>query len=378
MLQFTARVTAAAFAVFVAHESHAFAEVARGSLTADLTASAEHDTNIYGNNTERADEILTMAPALQFTRNVGTISMFASAGVNIIRFSDHTDQNSEDPFASLKFNYDGADKGSAQAGVSYRRSSETNDAALTRTESDDYLADATVNYYYSEKLGVRPRADLSFSRSRTDGFNDVDRQGIGAGLLYRYSPKLTLVSAYDFRATETRDRLAGADKPDSIDHRFSFGVEGDLAPKLTGSASFGVTYRDFDTGGSSWLPYAGIDLTWAVLEKTSVFLTISNDFDTTSSAQSSKNFRTALGARQALSPRLFLSGSIGYEHLKYSSNGLIGGRADDVLPLSLDLDYAVSDYLSLGAGISWRHNSSDFVTADYDRAVFTLQASVRY
>ncbi|OAM87857.1 hypothetical protein AW736_20180 [Termitidicoccus mucosus] len=378
MLQLTARVTAAAFAVFVAHKSLAFVEIARGSLTAGLAASAAHDTNIFGNNTERPDEILTITPDLQFTRNVGTISMFASGGVNLIRFSDHTDQNSEDPFANLKFNYDGADKGSAQAGASYRRSSETNDAALTRTESDDYKADATVTYYYSEKLGVRPRADLSFSRSRTNGFNDVDRLGAGAGLLYRYSPKLTLVSGYDFRTTETRDRLAGTNKPDSSDHRFSFGVEGDLAPKLTGSASLGATYRDFDDGDSSWLPYAGIDLTWAASEKTSVFLTVSSDFDTTSSAQSSKNLRTALGARHALSARLSLSGSIGYEHIKYSSSGLIGGRTDKVLPLTLNLDYAVNKYLSLGAGVSWRHNSSDLVTADYDRAIYTLQVSARY
>ncbi|AHF94856.1 hypothetical protein OPIT5_28510 [Opitutaceae bacterium TAV5] len=378
MLQLTARATAAAFVAFIAHESLAFVEIARGSLTAGLTVSAAHDTNIFGNNTERSDEVFTITPDLQYTRNVGKISTLASGGVNIIRFSDHTNQNSEDPFANLKFNYDGADKGSAQAGVGYRRRSETNDAALTRTESDDWLADAIVNYYYSEKLGVRTRADLSFSRSRTDGFNDVDRWGAGVGLLYRYSPKLTFVSGYDFRTTATRDRLAGADKPDSSDHRFSFGAEGDLAPKLTGSASLGATYRDFDDGDSSWLPYAGIDLNWAVLEKTSVFLTISSDFDTTSSAQSSKNLRTALGARQALSDRLSLAGSIGYEHVKYSSNGLIAGRTDKIVPLTLDLDYVVNEYLSVSAGISWRHNSSDLDTADYDRTIYTLQASARY
>jgi hypothetical protein len=378
MLQLTARVTAATFAALVAHESLAFVEIARGALTAGLTVSAAHDTNIFGNNTERPDGFLTITPDLQFTRNAGAISLFAAGGVDLIRFSDHPDQNSEDPFASLKFNYDGADKGSAQAGVSYRRRSQINDAVLTRTESDDYLADATVNYYCSEKFGVRPRADLNFSRSRTDGFNDIDRLSAGVGFLYRYSPKLTLVSGYDFRTTETRDRFAGTDEPDSSDHRFSLGVEGDLAPKLAGSASLGAIYRDFDHGDSSWMPYAGIDLTWAVLEKTSVVLTVSSDFDTTASAQSSKSLRTALGVRQALSVRLSLFGLIGYEHLKYSSSGLIGGRTDKVIPLTLALDYAVNKYRSLGAGVSWRHNSSDLVIADYDRAVYTLQASVRF
>lgn len=373
-----ARLAAIGLAALVARESLAFTEVARGSLTAGATASAAYDSNIFGNHNENADEVFALTPDLSYARNAGALSLFASAGVKFTRFSDYTSQNSEDPFAKVKLNYDGGEKLTAKGGFSYERRSETNEALLNRTRSDEYLADVSADYYYSEKLGLRPRANLGFSRSKTAGYNDVDRWSVGLGHFYRYSPKLALLAGYDYRSIETRHLLTGLAKPDSNDHQFSVGVEGELAPKLFGSVNLGAVYRDFKVSGSSWQPYAQADVSWHVQEKASVFATVSSDFDTTASGQSSKNVRNAVGVRYSLSTRLLLTTSVGYEHIKYAANGGYSDRTDRVVPVNFGMDYSINEYLQLGGGFSWRHSKSDLVFADYDRTVFTLKLAARY
>jgi len=379
-IKLTSAVAAASFLLGV--QSYGFVEIARGSLTAGLSARAEYDTNIFGNNTSDADTIFSFTPDLRYTRAVGKISTIAVAGVNIIRFNEADDENSEDPFASVTFNYDAADKGNARLSIGFARSSQADDTVLDRLKSDEYALDSMVNHFYSEKLGYRVGFGTTISESKTNGFNDVDTYTVSLGSVYRYSQKLNAALTYSFRKSGTEDvDTTLFEKPDSDDHRLTASLEGEISPKVTGQIGVGFSIRDYDEGGSDVAPTLSTGLNWAAAEKTTVSFNATQDFETTSAAQSALRFKTSLGVTQAINAKLNLTGSFGYEHATYENSAVApadNGRTDDSFIFQAGAAYAFTRYVSANAGITYRDNQSDAARADYERTIVSVGVSARY
>lgn len=369
----------ALLAIGAGHQLHAFAQIARGTLVADVDLRFTYDTNVFGNSSEEDDVSSTLSPSLSYTRNVARVTTSASAGVSAISFNDYTEQNTIDPNASLRFDYDAAENGNATVGLDYSRSTQTNEALLTRTSSDEYRGSATVNYFYSEKTGVRLNGGYRVSNYSTSGFNNVSSYNLGGGLVYRYSPKLTASLVYGFSPEKASNLASGVGDPSSNNHRVSLGFEGQIAPKVTGNVSGGVVHRDFDGAqDSQTAALANVGLSWRAAQKTTATLSISNDFDTTASGQSVQNFSARVGVRQTLTEKLSGGATLTYAQSEYEASGVVPARSDDSLTEAIDLSYSVNDYLSLGAGASYRLNNSDSATADYGRLSLFLSASLNF
>ena len=365
-------------AVLAALQANAGVDFARGTLGLEINSKAEHDSNVFGNNSEKADELLTVIPEITYVRNVGLISVDMSTGVKIQRFSDFTDLNTDDFFAGAKLDYDAAEKGNASFEIGYERFSAANEAVLARTESDEYKAKGSFDYFYSEKLGLRVLAGYTDSQQLLVGFNDVTTYQLGTGALYRYSPKLVANLSYNFRNTATDNVAVGLANPDSNDHRISFGVEGEITPKLTGRAATGIVYREFDTGGDDTGFFADVGLTWDVLEKTSITLDIGNDYNTSAGAQSSENFSAKLGISQELLEKLIGRASISYGNDNYDASGPVAARQDDTYTLSAGLTYTFTDSVSTAFDLSYKDSSSDLATADYERTLVTISLDAKF
>lgn len=357
----------------------AFAEVARGTLTTDADLRFVYDSNVFGNSSEQEDVSIALTPSLSYLRDVARVTTAATVGVTSFTFDDYTEQNSVDPFANVRFDYDGAEKGGASLTLSYLRSTAANEALLTRATSDEYRGSGSVDYYYSEKTGVRVDSGYRVSDFSTAGFANVYSYNIGGGLVYRYSPKLTASATYNFSPEKSSNRASGVGDPSSKNHRFLVGVEGEVAPKVTGNVGVGLAYRDFDQGAdsdSTYLVNAG--LSWALAQKTSVRLTASNDFDTSGTGQSVEESSLRLGVRQVLTEKINLGASIGYERSDYAQSGVVSARTDDAVIETLDLGYQVNDHWRAGTAVSFRVNDSDAAQATYERFIWSISVSANY
>jgi polysaccharide biosynthesis protein VpsM len=369
----------ALIAIGASQNLHAFAEIARGTLVADIDLRFIYDTNVFGNSSEEEDVSSSLTPSLSYRRNVAKVTTSATASVSAISFNDYTEQNTIDPTAGLRFDYDAAENGNASVALDYSRSTQTNDALLTRTSSDEYRGTGSMNYFYSEKTGIRVNGGYRVSNYSTTGFNNVSSYNFGGGLVYRYSPKLTASLVYGFSPEKASNLAAGVGDPSSNNHRLSLGFEGELAPKVTGNVSGGVVYRDFDgPQDSQSTVLANVGLSWLAAQKTTATLAISNDFDTTASGQSVQNLTARIGVRQALTEKLSGGATLTYGRSEYEQSGVVPLRTDNSLTEAIDLSYSINDHFSTGTGVSFRTNDSDSAAAEYGRLTWFVNANLNF
>ncbi len=356
----------------VGSQGYALVKVARGTLNVTARVNAEYDTNIFANSSEVDDLSMVFTPGLSYSRSVGMISTVAELGVRSIAFVDTNGQDSLDPYLNANFTMDRAEKGSVSAGFRYARTTDANEVLLTRTESDEFRGNARVDYFYSEKTGVRVNAQFRVSDYNSAGYNSIESYGVGAGLLYRYSPKLTANLSYDFSPEKATDLSNAASDPSSDNHRISVGLEGELRPKLNGSVSAGMVYRDFELGGSDSTVLLGSSLSWAASEKTNFTLGASNNFDTTANAESIRTLVVTIGVRQALTEKISLSGNVGTTRSTLDQVPGPGTRNDRALLFGSALNYRINDHFSATSGVTHRISDSSLQLADYDRTVLSL------
>lgn len=363
--------------VFFVPAAFGFTELARGNLVATASFNAAYDTNIFANSSEVADFTGSFNPGLSYLRDVGSIKSSVKAGVKAFTFADADGQDSIDPYLDGTFTLDRADKGMASLSLGYARTTEANDLLLTRVESDEYRGSGRMNYFYSEKTGVRVNANYRLSQFNSPGYNDVSSYGLGGGMVYRYSPKLTASATYDFSPEKATNRVGPVSNPSSQNHRFQFGLEGELAPKLSGSTSVGYAYRAFDNGGSDDTMLLGVDLDWNPVQKSTFSLSASNNFDTTAGAESARVFDVTLSFRQALTDELSAGASLGYENSRIEQKPGPFSRSDEAYNFGLSLAYGINEHWSAGTSLTHRVSQSNLALADYHRTIlsFTLDLS---
>ena len=352
--------------------AYSLGKIGRGTINVSATLNVEYDSNIFANAGKVDDMAAIFTPGISYSRSVGTISTSAKLGVRSISFTDTSGQDSFDPFVSLTLNVDRAQKGKVNASFSYARTTQANEQLLTRTESDEFRGSAGIDYYYSDKTGVRLNTQFRVSDFASAGFGDVESQGVGGGLLYRYSPKLTANLSYAYSPEKSVNSPNLLSNPNSKNHRISLGLEGELRPKVNGSISLGTATRSFDIGGSDQTMLLATKLSWSASEKTSWNITASNNFDTTPGAESAEIFLATLGIQHALTAKLSYTGSIGHQESTLDQKPGPVTRSDTALLLSSALTYRLNDFYSAAFRVTHRVNTSTLALAEYERSVVSL------
>jgi polysaccharide biosynthesis protein VpsM len=350
-----------------------FAEIARGKLTATAKVAYEYDSNIFASNAEISDNSVIFSPSLNYSRNVGIISSSADLTIRSINFQDSSGQDSIDPSLSLNFNADRAEKGQISQSLSYARSSSANETLNTRAKSDEVRGTTRVDYYFSEKTGYRVNLAYRLSDYLSNGFNSITSYTVGGGMIYKYSPKLTASATYGY-SPEKATNLGNnpVSDPSSKNHRFRVGLEGQLAPKISGSVAAGVVYRDFDLGGSTSAFLMSSAVSWTANEKTQVTGSVSNDFDTTPGAESAENFNAGLVLRHTLTEKVTIGASYTYQHAKLNQKPGPVRRTDESNTFGVNAAYRMNENLNLTGSLSHRKNDSTAIRAVYDREIVNL------
>lgn len=218
----------------------------------------------------------------------------------------------------------------------------------------------------------------------------LNRSEVGVGLKagYRVMPKTRVYAAYHRQLIHYSAHPARPTK-NNKSHLVDIGIEGQIAPKLTGQVQTGFSYRKYDDPASiaaNGLPgtnQSRISRNWTLatklgyrpLERTKVDLSLSRSLQESSFVGNPFYIATAAGinASHQLPWKLALGANLGWEQDKYSQTtitALSGGaafatvnRRDDLYQAGGSLSYDIQSWLKAGLDYQYRarfsHNLSE-------------------
>ncbi len=366
--------------LLVLADASAVTTIGHGRLLGSAAVRADYDSNIFVSNSEVSDTVGTFSGAVRYVRNASEVSLDTAVSLDAYAFADHNNLNSADPALTAALGYNPSDKTDLRANFDWRRSSMANEAVNDRTESNNFVFSSSAEQLFSEKLGLRANAGYNKNSNLTQGYSDVLNYSLGLDGVYVYSPKLKLLAGFTTVESWTTDRPKGRRSPSNMDQRYTVGAEGELAPKVTGELSVGVVQREFDGAGfnRSNALYLSSRLSWAATEKTTWTLLADQNLSLSAADQSVKAFSASLGVSQALSEKLSVDGSIGFDHSNYSAFGGVGNRTDDGYIIRARFNYVIKDNVTVDASAGYRDNRSTLAFSTYDRINFGAGITIKF
>lgn len=340
-------------------------------LFVTAAASIQSDDNIYLDGTNEADDtIMSFTPGVDLVFGKGSVTKGnAYYREEIRRYSDNDNQDTE--LSSLGFNskYDnGVTK--ADFNASYAQVAQNdNDLNPVGTIVRRKLTNlgAKVEFGISEKTSLA--AGISFAKTDYGpaSYVDSDIWSLPLDVYYKASPKMDWSLGYRYRSTD----LGGAGL-DSTDHFVNVGARGEFSPKLTGQVRVGLSQRSFDVGDDDTQLGFDSNLTYEYSEKTYYTFSLSNDFGSSGTGDSTETFRIGLNASNKLSEQWSFNGGLSLNKTDYST------RSDDYLEGQLGVTYTLNSMVNFGASYTYRDNGSDSALAEFTNTVFMLGANIRY
>lgn len=352
-----------------------------GRVDVSLSAREDYDSNIYLTSSDIDDYVTTGSAAVNFTRDVALLNSQASVGATGKYYSRHTGLNTVDPFVNGALTFTPTDKTTVNGSASYARVTGPNETVHDITTSDNLDLGGSFQNLFSEKLGYRLSAGYKDDNYQTANYAETLSYNGGLSAVYVYSPKLTITGNYTHRESWVKDRPKGSGNPASKDERFTVGFEGELAPKTSGVLEVGAQHRKFDNaafGSGEDGFYAAVKLKWVPAEKTAVNIDLTEDFDTTATAQSAKAGSAQLTVTQTLDKEWSIDGSVGYSHgqfrggyevLKAGHLANDQDRTDDTYRIKGRIVYAIATNVNIDLSAGYSHTDSTFAVSTYNRAI---------
>lgn len=346
------------------------ADFGGGTIEAHVSGRVDYDSNIYLNNSDVSDTVMTGTASVHYARDVALVAERLSAGVTGTDFSKYSGQNSIDPFASATLTYTPSDKTVLNGDLSYTRSTLANEALNARTKSDEINASGSMQNLFSEKLGYRVTGSYRDSNYLTSGYADVHSYSLGLSGVYVYSPKLTTLLGYTHRESWNSHTAGLANRnPASKDERVDVGFEGALLPKINGTLHVGWQERNFEANvfdNTSDL-FLAAGLKWIPRQKTTVSIDASRDFDVTAARQSVLATTFSVGVTQVLNERWSADASAALTNSKYTGSVAALNRSDDNYRLKARLSYSITNNVSADAALGYSNVDSTNIFSTYDR-----------
>ncbi|HEY9154645.1 MAG TPA: outer membrane beta-barrel protein, partial [Opitutaceae bacterium] len=122
---------------------------------------------------------------------------------------------------------------------------------------------------------------------------------------------------------------------------------------------------------------ASLSTTWTVTSRFAVIGDASRDFSTAATDVSVDATTIGLSAQYSFNAKLVGFAGVNYGHVDFI-DALSGGRRDDSISFDAGLTYTYSERLKVSATYTFTHNWSTFSVGNYDRHLFSINASSRW
>ncbi len=190
---------------------------------------------------------------------------------------------------------------------------------------------------------------------------------------YAFTKTTTGVLTYRFGSTEYDNNFG-----DYTSQYFLGGVDQQFSRRTVGSFRAGAEVRDRDNGGSATNPYAEASFSHSIAKQTYVRWYGRYGFEDADigNSQERKSFRTGVSVQQRFTNRL--AGNLGANYIFDQFEG--GGQDfdDNIVEVSVGLDFNVYRNLVLNTSYSFTTTSSDVASREYDRNILSLGLTAKF
>ena len=304
------------------------------------------------------DFILKFSPAVYFNKKISLLKLSGSAGVEIAQFVKNSNKSYVIPLTTLVIDFDDTlsknKRFSNNAKIRFDATFDVGQQVGASILEQDlvsytyFTSGLNFRYNHSTKFGIGAGTDYTYRHYQSGStgprpYSDLSNLPLHARAFYIYSEKLDLFTEYSYTVSKSHNSSSGQSLADSSSHAISFGVNGDISPKLSGIASVGYSHLNFDDAmtASQQTIISSLTLNWKYNQKTSSNFSLNRSF--IPSAQGFSNLTTS--AQFGVSHRFIenLTGS-GY---------ISAGFSEYTYPTSDTLE-DVSSFSNYGFGFSIR------------------------
>jgi Putative beta-barrel porin 2 len=190
---------------------------------------------------------------------------------------------------------------------------------------------------------------------------------------YALSKVTTAVLTYRYGITEYDNNFG-----DYSTQYFLGGLDHSFSRRTIGSFRAGAEIRDRDNGGSETSPYAEASFSHSVAKQTYVRWYGRYGFEDSDIGGFTErsSFRTGVSVQQRFTNRL--AGNLGANYIFDQFEGGGSDFDDNVIEVSVGLDFNVYRNLVLNAGYSFTSNMSDEDLREYDRHILSLGMTAKF
>ena len=190
---------------------------------------------------------------------------------------------------------------------------------------------------------------------------------------YAFTRQTTGVLTYRYGITEYDNGFG-----DYTSQYFLAGVDHSFSRRTTGSFRVGAEVRDRDNGGSATNPYAEASFSHSLAKQTYVRWYGRYGFEDADIGNTSErtSLRTGVSVQKRFTNRL--AGNLGANYIFDQFEGGGSDFDDNIVEVSLGLDYNVYKNLVLNTGYSFSTTSSDVAAREYDRHILSLGMTAKF
>ena len=392
--------------IFLVHQTFALKETAIGRFDISASLSTEYDSRVFGissqmyssikdsvasktleqyggtsiyalNEIESEDDIiLRFSPAIHYTNKLRWFSFSGSAGLQIVQFVKIDKKNYVQPMTSFSIDFDESLKKriSNNAKIRFDMTFDLGQSVGTSVLEQDlvsytyFMAGSNVRYNHSTKFGVGAGTSYSYrdyQTGHTGGQNATPYQDMAtipvyARAFYIYSEKLDFFTEYNYSKTRSMSGDSSSSLLNSATHGVSFGVQGQLSPKLSGDANIGYVQQVYDSGFPSQGSLSiGSGLQWTLNRKTSFDFDLSRGFTPSPQGYTMLNTTGMLSLNHRftddVSGTAFLS--YGTADYTYAGDQGLGTRSStmDSIGFGTNLNKTLSKHFNVSGSYNFTH-----------------------
>lgn len=190
---------------------------------------------------------------------------------------------------------------------------------------------------------------------------------------YAFTRQTTGVLTYRYGISEYDNGFG-----DYTSQYFLAGVDHSFSRRTVGSFRAGAEIRDRDNGGSSTNPYAEASFSHSIAKQTYVRWYGRYGFEDADIGNTTErtSLRTGVSVQQRFTNRL--AGNLGANYIFDQFEGGGTDFDDNIIEVSVGLDYSVYKNLVLNTGYSFTTTSSDEANREYDRHILSLGLTAKF
>lgn len=323
-----------------------------------------YDDNIYLTKEDKKDSFInTTRAGATYMGQIPNSSLKAdiSAVGGYHFYSEDNDKNAyADALATAEIYNDNFTLGDRFLFTSDPANSELTQRAK-RLNNNAYLSFVTSK---KKMFSVGVKVSDVFDRYFKARWQDLNRNRInlGAGVYYNMSSKTSFLAEYTFTNIDYQVNNANNSNGGTI----ALGVEGQVAPKVKGTAKATYTYRnykhDFDgyKNNADLFGYE-VSLSWQPTTRNEIRLSGDRTFEETVFTNNRYFVSTGVNlyASQKLMDKFTLALTLGYDNLAYETRVGDVKRTDDVYRIRPEVNYQFKNWLSAGVWYQYRKRDSN-------------------